>query len=311
MTAIAVRAEHLTKRYGAFAALKDLNLEIAQGEVVGYLGPNGAGKTTTVRLLLGLARPTAGRAEIFGLDCQRQSVEVHQRLAYVPGEANLWPSLTGAETLHLLGRVHGRVDTAYREELISRFDLDSSKKVRAYSKGNRQKILLIAALMSRADLLILDEPTSGLDPLMEQEFRRCMGEARQRGQTVLLSSHILSEVEALCDRVAILRAGALVEMGTMVELRHLSAFSVEATFDGPVPDLSGVEGVSAVEAAGRVVRCQVRGTIEPLLRVLAASGVRQLISREPSLEELFLEYYGRPTAPDGPRAPDEPVAKVG
>ena len=311
MTAIAVRAEHLTKRYGAFAALKDLNLEIAQGEVVGYLGPNGAGKTTTVRLLLGLARPTAGRAEIFGLDCQRQSVEVHQRLAYVPGEANLWPSLTGAETLHLLGRVHGRVDTAYREELISRFDLDSSKKVRAYSKGNRQKILLIAALMSRADLLILDEPTSGLDPLMEQEFRRCIGEARQRGQTVLLSSHILSEVEALCDRVAILREGVLVEMGTMVELRHLSALSVEATFDGPVPDISGIEGVSAVEATGRVVRCQVRGTIEPLLRVLATSGVHQLISREPSLEELFLEHYGRPKAPDEPTEPGEPTAPGG
>jgi ABC-2 type transport system ATP-binding protein len=313
----AVRTELLTKRYGAVAALKDLNLEIGEGEVVGYLGPNGAGKTTTLRLLLGLARPTAGRAEIFGLDCQSRSVEVHRRVAYVPGEANLWPSLTGAETLHLLGRVHGRVDSAYRDELISRFDLDASKKVRAYSKGNRQKILLIGALMSRADLLILDEPTSGLDPLMEQEFRHCIGEARQRGQTVLLSSHILSEVEALCDRVAILREGVLVEMGTLVELRHLSAFSVEATFDGPVPDLSGVEGVSAVEAAGRVVRCQVRGTIEPLLRVLAASDVRQLTSREPSLEELFVELYGRPAAPDkptttqGPAPPDGPAAKVG
>ena len=311
MATTAVWTEHLTKRYGADDALKDLNLEIAQGEIVGYLGPNGAGKTTTVRLLLGLARPTAGRAEIFGMDCQWESVEVHQRLAYVPGEANLWPSLTGAETLHLLGRVHGRTDTAYRDDLIRRFDLDPSKKVRAYSKGNRQKILLIAALMSRADLLILDEPTSGLDPLMEQEFRRCIGEARQRGQTVLLSSHILSEVEALCDRVAILREGVLVEMGTMVELRHLSALSVEATFDGPVPDISGIEGVSAVEATGRVVRCQVRGTIEPLLRVLATSGVRQLISREPSLEELFLEHYGRPKAPDEPTEPGEPTAPGG
>ena len=201
MATTAVRTEHLTKRYGAVDALKDLNLEIAQGEVVGYLGPNGAGKTTTVRLLLGLARPSAGRAEVFGMDCQHQPVEVHQRLAYVPGEANLWPSLTGAETLHLLGRVHGGVDTAYRDDLIMRFDLDPSKKVRAYSKGNRQKILLIAALMSRADLLVLDEPTSGLDPLMEQEFRRCIDEARRRGQTVLLSSHILSEAEALCDRL--------------------------------------------------------------------------------------------------------------
>jgi polyether ionophore transport system ATP-binding protein len=308
MATTAVRTEHLTKRYGAVDALKDLNLEIAQGEVVGYLGPNGAGKTTTVRLLLALARPTAGRAEVFGMDCQHQPVEVHQRLAYVPGEANLWPSLTGAETLHLLGRVHGGVDTVYRDDLMTRFDLDPSKKVRAYSKGNRQKILLIAALMSRADLLVLDEPTSGLDPLMEQEFRRCIDEARERGQTVLLSSHILSEVEALCDRVAILREGVLVEMGTMVELRHLSALSVEATFDGPVPDITGIEGVSAVEASGRVVRCQVRGTIEPLLRVLATSGVRQLISREPSLEELFLEHYGRPKAPDEPTARDEPTA---
>jgi len=298
MATTAVRTEHLTKRYGSVEALKDLNLEITQGEVVGYLGPNGAGKTTTLRLLLGLASPTAGRAVIFGLDCQRRPVEVHRRLAYVPGEANLWPSLTGAETLHLLGRVHGRVDMAYRDELIRRFDLDASKKVRAYSKGNRQKILLIAALTSRADLLVLDEPTAGLDPLMEQEFRHCIGEARQRGQTVLLSSHVLSEVEALCDRVAILREGVLVEMGTMVELRHLSALSVEATFDGVIPDLSGIDGVSAVEATGRVVRCQVRGTIEPLLRVLATSGVHQLISREPSLEELFLEHYGHPSAPD-------------
>ncbi len=310
MATTALRTEHLTKRYGAVAALDDLNLDIAQGEVVGYLGPNGAGKTTTVRLLLGLARPTSGRAEIFGLDCQRQSVEVHQRLAYVPGEANLWPSLTGAETLHLLGRVHGRTDTAYRNELIGRFDLDASKKVRAYSKGNRQKVLLIAALMSRADLLVLDEPTSGLDPLMEQEFRRCIAEAREHGQTVLLSSHILSEVEALCDRVAILREGALVEIGALVELRHLSAFSVEATFTGPVPDLNGIEGVSAVEAVGQVVRCQVRGTIEPLLRVLAASDVRQLTSREPSLEELFLEHYGRPGKPNGAAATGT-VAKVG
>jgi ABC-2 type transport system ATP-binding protein len=192
----AIRTEGLSKRYGSADALLGLDLQIAEGEVVGYLGPNGAGKTTTIRLLLGLARPTAGRAEIFGLDCQRRAVEAHRRLAYVPGEASLWPSLTGAETLHLLGRVQGRADTAYRDELIERFDLDPSKKVRAYSKGNKQKVLLIAALMTRPDLLVLDEPTSGLDPLMEQAFRRSMAEARQAGQTVFLSSHILSEVEA-------------------------------------------------------------------------------------------------------------------
>jgi ABC-2 type transport system ATP-binding protein len=288
----AIRTEGLTKRYGTFTALDDLDLEVAEGEVVGYLGPNGAGKTTTIRLLLGLASPTAGRAEIFGLDGQRQVVEAHRRLTYVPGEAALWPSLTGAETLHLLGRVQGRVDAAYREELIERFELDPSKKVRAYSKGNRQKVVLIAALMSRPDLLVLDEPTSGLDPLMEQAFRRCIHEAKDRGQTIFLSSHILSEVEALGDRVALLRDGRLVEMGSLSDMRHLSALIVEATFDGPVPDLSAVPGVSAVAVTGPVVRCQVSGPIDPLLSALAGSGVRELLSREPSLEELFLAHYG-------------------
>jgi ABC-2 type transport system ATP-binding protein len=299
----AIRTRGLTKRYGTVDALSDLDLEVGQGEVVGYLGPNGAGKTTTIRLLLALARSTAGRAEIFGIDCQRHSVEAHRRVAYVPGEASLWPSLTGAETLHLLGRVQGGVDDAYRDELIERFDLDPSKKVRAYSKGNRQKVILVAGLMTRAELLILDEPTSGLDPLMEQAFRHCVHEARQRGQTVFLSSHILSEVEALCDRVGILRQGSLVEMGTMADLRHLSALTVEATFDGPVPDVTGVDGVSAVETVGRVVRCQVRGSIGPLLTVLAASNVRELLSHEPSLEELFLAHYG-PRAETGDGPPD-------
>ena len=243
-------------------------------------------------MLLGLVQPTAGRAEIFGFDCQRQSVEAHRRLAFVPGEANLWPALTGAETLHLMARVHGQVDEAYRDELVTRFELDTSKKVRAYSKGNRQKIVLIAALMTRADLLVLDEPTSGLDPLMEQAFRRSIREARERGQTVFLSSHSMGEVEALCDRVAILRGGRLVELGELASMRHLSALTVEATFDGPPPDLAGVPGVSAVEADGPVVRCQVRGSVEPLLRVLSTAGVTKLLSREPSLEELFLALYG-------------------
>jgi polyether ionophore transport system ATP-binding protein len=288
----AIRAEGLSKRYGDAAALDQLDLEIAPGEIVGYLGPNGAGKTTTIRLLLGLIRPTAGRAEIFGFDAQSQPIQAHRRLAYVAGEANLWPSLTGAETLHLLARIQGRVDPTYRDELIGRFALDPSKKVRAYSKGNRQKLILVAALMSRADLLVLDEPTSGLDPLMEQAFRQCIHEAKQRGQTVFLSSHILSEVEALCDRVGILRAGQLVEMGTLAEMRHLSSLTVEATFDDSVPDLTRVPGVSSVEVTGRVVRCQVRGTVEPLLKVLASAGVHELLSREPSLEELFLAHYG-------------------
>ena len=291
----------LTKRYGEVAALDHLDLDVGQGEVVGFLGPNGAGKTTTIRLLLGLIHPTEGRGLIFGLDCQRQPVETHRRLAFVPGEASLWPSLTGAETLHLLGRVHGQTDEAYRDELIARFDLDPGKKVRAYSKGNRQKVILIGALMVRPDLLVLDEPTSGLDPLMEQAFRRCIQEARDRGQTVFLSSHILSEVEALCDRVGILRAGKLIEMGTLTEMRHLSALIVEATFTGPVPDLSGIPGVSSVQVEGHVVRCHVRGSIEPLLKVLAVAGVSELLSREPSLEELFLAQYGGEEAQPGGR----------
>jgi ABC-2 type transport system ATP-binding protein len=290
---VAIRAEGLTKRYRAAAALDQLDLEVAAGEVIGYLGPNGAGKTTTIKLLLGLIRASAGRAEIFGLDCQRRPEQTHRRLAFVAGEASLWPSLTGAETLHLLGRVHGSVDAAYRDALIARFDLDPGKKVRAYSKGNRQKVILIAALMTRADLLILDEPTSGLDPLMEEAFRLSIREARDRGQTVFLSSHILSEVEALCDRVGILRAGKLAEIGSLAQLRHLSALTVQATCDGQVPDLSLVPGVSAVAVDGQVVRCQVRGPVGPLLTALAGANVTELLSREPSLEELFLAQYGQ------------------
>lgn len=296
MGPLAIRTEGLTKRYGKLDALKDLDLDVSQGEILGFLGPNGAGKTTTIRLLLGLIRPTAGRAEIFGLDAQHQTVQAHRRLAYVPGEASLWPSLTGAETLHLLGQVQGRVDATYREELINRFELDPTKKVRAYSKGNRQKLILIAGLMARAELLLLDEPTSGLDPLMEQAFRHSVFEAKERGQTVFLSSHILSEVEALCDRVGILRNGVLVDVGTLSEMRHLSSLTVEATFDGSVPDLTRVPGVNTVQVDGHMVRCQVQGSVEPLLKVLAVSGVHELLSREPSLEELFLAHYGKGSA---------------
>jgi len=287
-----IRTQQLSKRYGERFALKSLDLELREGDVLGYLGPNGAGKTTTIRLLLGLIAPTSGSATLFGLDAQRDVTAVHQRLAYVPGDVNLWPSLTGLETLALLGRVHGRVDTAYRDQLIERFDFDPTKKVRAYSKGNRQKISLIAALMTRAQLLILDEPTSGLDPLMEKVFRDCIFEARQNSQTVFLSSHILSEVEALCDRVAILREGELLEQGTLVELRHLSALDVDATFDGPPPDVSAVPGVLSSEVEGQHLRCQVSGPLAPLLSVLVEAGVRELLSSKPSLEELFLSHYG-------------------
>ncbi|NNN13428.1 MAG: ABC transporter ATP-binding protein [Acidimicrobiaceae bacterium] len=290
----AIRTRGLTKRYRDFVALDDLDLQVEAGEVFGYLGPNGAGKTTTIRLLLGLARPTSGKAEIFDRDCHRQTVEAHRRLAFVPAESGLWPSLTGEETLHILGRVQGGVDLAYRSELIERFELDPTKKVRAYSKGNRQKVLLIAALMTRPDLLVLDEPTSGLDPIMEEAFRHSVREARDRGQTIFLSSHILGEVEALCDRVAILRAGRMVEVGTLAQLRHLSALTIEATFNGPAPDLTQVPGVTRVVVEESRVHLQLQGPIAPLIEALASTDLQGLLSREPSLEELFLAIYESP-----------------
>ena len=305
---VAIRTAGLGKSFGGVVALAPLDLEVGVGEVLGYLGPNGAGKTTTLRLLLGFLRPTSGRAEIFGLDVQRNTVAAHRRVGYVAGETSLWPSLTGAETLHLLGRVQGRVDLAYRDELIERFAFDPSKKVRSYSKGNRQKLGLIAGLMSRADVLLLDEPTSGLDPLMEREFRRCILDAKAARQTVFLSSHVLTEVEALCDRVAILRSGRLVEIGTLAEMRHLSALSIEATFTAAPPDLSLVPGVSDIEIEGNRLRCQVRGSVEPLLERLTAARVTQLLSREPSLEELFLAQYG--AEPVGNGRTERPAKKV-
>ncbi|MGC1177123.1 MAG: ABC transporter ATP-binding protein [Candidatus Saccharimonadales bacterium] len=295
---IALRATHLTKKYGSFAALSDLNLEVQEGEVLGYLGPNGAGKTTTIRAILGLIKPSSGSAEIFGIDTQTDTVKAHKRIAYIPGEAAFWPNLTGAETLHLLGKLHGKIDPKYRDELIKRFRFEPSKKVRTYSKGNRQKINLIAAFMTRADLLIMDEPTSGLDPIMEQAFRQTVEEAKTRGQTIFLSSHVLGEVEALCDRVAILRAGKLVELGTLAEMRHLSALKIEATFDGEPPKIDHIKGVSAVKVSGHQLSCQVQGSIDPLLSVLAARHPKTLLSREPSLEELFLALYGDETKRD-------------
>ena len=289
----AIEVKGLRKSFGQTRALDGLDLTVRTGEVHAFLGPNGAGKTTTIRLLLGLIKPTAGRAEIFGMDAQQAKVAVHARVAYVPGEATLWPSLTGAETLHLLARMHGETDVAYRDLLVKRFDFDTSRKVRTYSKGNRQKINLIAALASRADLLILDEPTAGLDPLMEQAFRESVLEAKDNGQTVFLSSHLLSEAEALCDRIAILRAGRLVEIGSLAQMRHLSAVTVEASFPGPPPAaVDKVAGVSAVQVAGHHLSCQVRGPINDLLTVLAAAHPETLLSREPSLEELFLSIYG-------------------
>src|SRR6476659_10602619 len=266
---MAIRTSGLTKRYGSTLALDRLDLAVEPGEVFGYLGPNGAGKTTTIRLLLGLHGPTEGRAELFGIDAWTDAVRAHRHVAYVAGEPYLWPSLTGAETLALLARVRGASDDAYRDVLVDRFALDTDKKVRALSKGNRQKVQLVAAFASRADLLILDEPTSGLDPLMEVAFRDTVREAKARGQTVFLSSHILSEVEALCDRVGILRDGRLVEQGAPEDLRHLSSQTVEITFAGTPPELDGLPGVRITGAGGHTVRAEVTGSIGPLIERLA------------------------------------------
>jgi ABC-2 type transport system ATP-binding protein len=290
---VAIRTSGLGKRYGATVALAGLDLAVAAGEVYGYLGPNGAGKTTTIRLVLGLQRPSEGSAAVFGIDAWRDPVRAHRRVAFVAGEPMLWPALTGLESLEFLARLRGGVDEAYRGTLIDRFEFDPRKRVRDYSKGNRQKIQLIAAFAARPDLLVLDEPTSGLDPLMEAAFRDTVAEARSAGQAVFLSSHILSEVEALCDRVGILREGRLVEEGTLADLRHLSARVVEATFDGPPPELVLPEGVTSTAVGENAVRFDVRGPVGPLIDRLAGTGVIALVSREPSLEELFLAHYDR------------------
>ena len=289
--ATAIQAQRLCKRYGDTLALDALDLSVDAGEVYGYLGPNGSGKTTTIRLLLGLHRPSDGRAVLFGLDAWRDPVAAHRRVAYVAGEPFLWPALTSAETFAFLARLRGGTDETYRDVLVDRFQLDAAKKVRALSKGNRQKIQLVAAFASRADLLILDEPTSGLDPLMEMAFRETVQEAKQRGQTIFLSSHILSEVEALCDRVGILRSGRLVDEGTLADLRHLGAQTIEVTFAGRAPSLPQLPGVSVVSAGANALRCEVTGSVGPLIAALAEHPVVALTSREPSLEEIFLHHY--------------------
>ncbi|GAC1639010.1 MAG: ABC transporter ATP-binding protein [Chloroflexota bacterium] len=309
MTSV-IRATGLTKRYGATLALDRLDLEIARGEVYGFLGPNGAGKTTTIRLLLGIHRPTAGTALIAGYDAWSDPVAAHRQVAYVASEPTLWPSLTGAETLEYLANLRGGCDRTYRDQLITRFDFDSTKKVRTLSKGNRQKIQLIAAFSTRAEILILDEPTSGLDPLMEVAFRTTVAEAREREQTVFLSSHVLSEVELLCDRIGILRTGRLIDQGTLAELRHLTARTVEVTFADSRVDVESLRRIDAVEitaVTNHHLKLQVRGEMGPLLQALARLPVQTLDSREPSLEEIFLVHYRGTAAVELPVAAENGV----
>jgi ABC-2 type transport system ATP-binding protein len=288
----AIEARGLVKRFGKATALDGLDLTVAAGEVHAFLGPNGAGKTTTIRILLGLLRKDAGEATLLGGDPWRDATALHGRLAYVPGDVTLWPSLTGGEIIGLLARLRGDAGEAKRrQELIERFDLDPSKKARAYSKGNRQKVALVAALASDAELLVLDEPTSGLDPLMEAAFRDCVNAERRGGRTVLLSSHILAEAEALADRVTIIRAGRTVETGTLAELRHLTRTAVDAELDGPVA-LDALPGVHDADLEGTRLRCEVdNAALNEVLRRLTAAGVRTLTCRPPTLEELFLRHY--------------------
>ena len=283
----------LVKTFGATRALDGLDLSVAAGEVHGFLGPNGAGKSTTIRALLGLLRTDSGSLSVFGLDPWADSVAIHRRLAYVPGDVALWPNLSGGETVDMLLRMRGIEPRATRrEELLERFDLDPTKRGRAYSKGNRQKVALVAAFAADVDLLVLDEPTSGLDPLMEEVFADTLAERVAAGTTVLLSSHILSEVERLADRVTIIRGGRAVESGTLAELRHLRRTKVVAEVAGPVPDLSVIAGVSDVRVDGQTVSCSVEPeAMTGVLGALSTAGVRSMTSAPPTLEELFLAAY--------------------
>ena len=288
----AISVSGLIKSYGQTRALDGLDLEVATGEVHGFLGPNGSGKTTTIRILLGLIRANGGRAMLLGGDPWIEATELHRRLAYVPGDVNLWPNLTGGEVIDLLGRLRGGLDEGRRQALLERFDLDPTKKGRTYSKGNRQKVALVAALSSRVELLILDEPTSGLDPLMEAEFRVCIEEDRKDGRTVLLASHILAEVEALCDRISIIKTGRTVESGTLAELRHLTRTSIAAEIERPGQGLQGLAGIHNLHAHDHKIEFEVDSDrIGEVLSQLTSLGVRSLVSHPPTLEELFMRHY--------------------
>ncbi|MET0456396.1 MAG: ABC transporter ATP-binding protein [Mycobacterium sp.] len=290
MAAIEVRG--LTKDFGSVRALDGLDLTVTDGEVHGFLGPNGAGKSTTIRILLGLVRADSGSVRLLGGDPWADAVNLHRQIAYVPGDVTLWPSLTGGETIDLLARMRGGIDENRRGELVERFGLDPSKKARTYSKGNRQKVSLVSAFASNARLLLLDEPSSGLDPLMENVFQQCVAEARDRGATVLLSSHILAETEALCQRVTIIRDGRTVESGTLESMRHLSRTSITAELVGDPGDLGRIAGVADLSVQGRVLRAQVDAdSLGEVVKALGNAGVRSLVSQPPTLEELFLRHY--------------------
>jgi ABC-2 type transport system ATP-binding protein len=289
----AISTVGLTKTYGSTRALDGLDLSVTTGEVHGFLGPNGAGKTTTIRILLGLLRADAGQASVLGRDPWADAVDLHRRLAYVPGDVELWPNLTGGEAIDVLGRLRGGFDRRRVDELCQRFDLDPTKKGRTYSKGNRQKVALIAALASDVDLLLLDEPTAGLDPLMEAVFQEYIREVKAAGRTVLLSSHILAQVEVLADRISIIRQGRIVESGTLAALRHLTRTTVTVETIDPADRLAGLPGVHDLRAVDGQVRFDVDGDhIDATVRQLAALGVRSIVAHPPTLEQLLLRHYG-------------------
>lgn len=288
-----IELHDVVKTFGPTRALDHLDLTVEQGEVHGFLGPNGAGKSTAIRVLLGLLRTDSGTATMLGGDPWRDAASLHRRLAYVPGDVSLWPNLTGGEVIDVLARMRGGLDEARRQEMLERFDLDPTKKARTYSKGNRQKVALVAALASRVDLYLLDEPTSGLDPLMEAEFQEAVLELKAEGATILLSSHILAEAEALSDRISIIRAGRVVQSGTLAELRHLTRTTVIAETDRPATDLTTVPGVHEPQLHGNRVTFDVDSDhLDEAVRALSGLGVRSLAAHPPTLEELFLRQYG-------------------
>lgn len=287
-----LEVNNLTKKYGQFTALRDVNISVEPGEVYGFIGPNGAGKTTTIRVLLGILKATSGGATIFGKDVWKDAVEIHRRIAYVPGDVNLWSNLTGGEVIDLFVRLRKGANKSRKEELIGRFDIDPTKKCRTYSKGNRQKVALVAAFSSDADLYILDEPTSGLDPLMEKVFQECVLEVKNAGKAVFLSSHILQEVERLCDKVSIIRDGRIIETGTMKELRHLTRTSVTVETERPVVGLEAVSGVHNIRKANTGLSFAVdTKMLNDVLAILVGSGIIKLESSPPTLEELFMSHY--------------------